>query len=356
MKVLIYPADNEGCGHHRLIWPAGYATATGSDIEIEVVTKENRRVEFAVQGDTVKKVIIPDDVDVVVFQRITHFYLAQAVEILRQQGVAVVVDVDDDLTAVHPSNDAFKHMHPSMFGKIMEDGNAHMHSWLNLTSACNAATMVTVSTPSLLRKYAIHGRGRVLPNYLADCYYDVPHEDSDEIVWPASGHSHPNDPHEVGPAVARLVREGARFTTYGVPEVSARLFGLEAPTHEMPGDIHVTEWAQAIAQHGIGIAPLADTKFNHSKSWLKPLELSAVGVPWVGSPRAEYQRLHDLGCGLLVDKPRRWYATLDRLRKDEVERKELGAAGRAVAETLRLRDHAWRWAEAWSDAAALQRS
>jgi hypothetical protein len=195
----------------------------------------------------------------------------------------------------------------------------------------------------------------VLHNYLSDAYYEQSHEDSDEIVWPASVHSHPDDPSVVGPAISRLIDDGARFTTYGFPEVTARAFGLGMPSHDPPDDVNILGWPAAIARHGIGIAPLADTHFNACKSWLKPLELAAVGVPWVGSPRVEYQRLHALGCGVLAKKPRDWYRILSTLRTDEVQRKELSSAGREVAETLRLRQHAWRWVEAWTDAMKIDR-
>lgn len=353
MKVVVYPADDHGCGHHRLIWPAGYAAELGCDVT--VVHQKNRVVEFVMEDDTVKDVRLDPEIDVVVFQRATHFYVMQAVNVLRRKRISVVIDVDDDLTSIHPDNGAFMNLNPSRFGTKI-NGRSHLHSWNHLVRACRDASLVTVSTPALLTKYAVHGRGRVLHNYLEDRYYAQSHEDSDEIVWPASAHSHPNDPAVVGPAVARLIDDGARFISYGMPELTARVFGLRTPPHGQPDDIPIFDWAAAIARHGIGIAPLADTQFNHCKSWLKPLELSAVGVPWVGSPRPEYQRLHELGCGRLARKPKDWYRILSTLRTDEVQRKELSAAGREVAETLRLRDHAWRWVEAWEDALKSDRS
>src|SRR5689334_24701002 len=42
-------------------------------------------------------------------------------------------------------------------------------------------------------------------------------------------------------------------------------------------------WPRALSALGIGLAPLADSTFNRAKSWLKPLEMAAVGVPCVMS-------------------------------------------------------------------------
>ena len=56
-----------------------------------------------------------------------------------------------------------------------------------------------------------------------------------------------------------------------------------------------------VAKLGIGVAPLADTKFNAAKSWLKMAEMAALGVPCVVSPRAEYMRLHEQWIGSLAE-------------------------------------------------------
>jgi hypothetical protein len=340
VKTVVYPSDRFGCGSFRAIWPAEATAAAGHDVE--VVRGQDRRVRLVMTGDTVTDVLV--DADVVVLQRVTHAYMAQAVAIMRAKGIAVVVDVDDDLSSIHPSNPAWTVHRPG----------AGLHSWHNLALACREATLVTVSTPALLDVYARHGRGHVLPNYLPDSYYGLPRTDSDVIGWPASFHSHPNDADPVGGAVARLVDEGASFVMRGDSTGAGRAFGLAADP--AGGGVPIEEWPSAVASLGVGIAPLADTKFNGAKSWLKPLEMSAAGVPWVASPRAEYARLHAMGAGVLADRPRVWYRELKRLRESAALRAELSEAGRAVAEQLRLRDQAWRWMDAWARAYEMQQA
>jgi hypothetical protein len=335
-----------------MIWPGGLLAEAGHDVT--VVPPQSRILRLVMEGNTVKDVLTPDGVDVIVFQRVTQAYMAQAVSVLRRKGIAVVVDVDDDLSSIHPSNPAWAVHHPANEGRAGAGGRPHLHSWRNLATACQAASLVTVSTPALLDVYARHGRGVVLPNYLPDQYYGLPRVDSDVIGWPGSFHSHPNDPEVVGGAVARLVEEGAEFVMRGDSTGAGRAFGLAA---DPPGGgVPIEEWPRAVASVGIGIAPLADTKFNRSKSLLKPLEMSACGVPWVASPRAEYARLHALGAGILADRPRVWYRELKRLRESAALRQELSESGRAVAEQLRLRGNSWRWAEAWQRAYEVQQA
>lgn len=353
MRVVVYPADSHGCGHHRMIWPAEQLADAGHDVH--VVRQEDRSVEFTVSGDRVVDARI-EDADVVVFQRVTHKYLTQAVSVLQSKGIAVVIDIDDDLTSIHPNNPAWDRLHPRHYGRMRKDGTRHMHSWKHLTEACKHATLVTATTQALITKYARHGRGVVLPNYLASHYFDVEHTDSTSIVWPASLHSHPDDPTVVGTAIARLVGEGVSFASYGDAENTASVFKILDQLYEKRSGVSLVDWPAEIARHGIGIAPLTDTTFNHSKSWLKPLEMSAVGVPWVASPTPEYNKLHRLGVGLIADKPRHWYRELNQLVNDERLRKELSDAGRDVANQFRLEDHAWRWAEAWDNALRIQQS
>lgn len=354
MKVICYPADDSGCGSHRVIWPAQYLKDAGHDVT--VVLPGQRAVHIELRGDQVVSVRMPDGVGVVVLQRITNRYMAQAIPLMRQQGIAVVVDIDDDLTCIHPANPAFAALHPRNEGHPGANGQISHHSWHHLTEACKAATLVTCSTEALLGRYAAHGRGQVILNYLADHYYGVPHQDSELVGWPASLMSHPDDPDVVGPALARLVNQhGAEFDVTSYPDGVGRAFGLTADPPGVYENVSVMEWPERVAKFGIGIAPLKDSKFNQSKSWLKPLEMSALGIPWVGSPRAEYSRLHDLGAGLLADNPKQWFKALKGLLESETQRKELAEAGREVADGLRLRDHTWRHAEAWAEAFRIQR-
>lgn len=356
MRVIVYPADQYGCGHHRLIWPAEELIRAGHDVSI--VKPKDRHLRLQVNdADQIVGVDLPADTDVVVLQRVTHRYLAEVIPIIRAKGVAVVVDVDDDLASIHPSNPAWRDLHPNRENLIAKTKSAkpHMHSWHNLAEACKTATLVTTTTPALIKRYASHGRGIVLPNYLARHYFEHRVKSPEPaVVWPASLHSHPDDPSVVGNAVQRLVHDGVRFKVLGSANGVADAFGCDA-VESIEDHIDIEDWPRELARSWIGIAPLANTRFNAAKSWLKPLELAAVGVPWVASPRVEYRRLHELGCGLLADKPKFWYALVRKLTREPTLWADLSDAGRAVARELSLELHAWRWWEAWDHALRLER-
>ena len=354
MRVRVYPADRYGCGYFRIIWASEILKARGA--EIEIIDPGERQLELRVKDETVIGVVLGDDPpDVIVFQRVTHRFLAQAVPMIRAQGVAVVIDIDDDLASINPSNPAYNSLHPQN-EYTAEPGRRvpRRHSWHHLSAACREASLVTVSTPALASRYAAHGRGRVIFNYLPDLYYTIPHTDSGVIGWPAALVSHPDDPSATGGALARIISEGADFMVTGDPTGVGAAFGTITDPAGVPGNVSVFDWPVRVSEIGIGIAPLADTRFNAAKSWLKPLEMSALGVPWVASPRIEYSRLHARGAGLLAERPRVWYRELERLHRSSELRSDLAGRGREAADRLRLSDHVDEWWDAWTYARDLQ--
>ncbi len=282
----------------------------------------------------------PADADVIVIQRTTHRYLVDAIPFWQAQGRRVILDIDDDLSCIHPDNPAWAGLRPDP---------ANPHNWNNLVRAARMADVVTVTTPALAARYRTDAV--ILPNYLPDHYYGLPRADSATIGWPASLATHPNDPDVLGPALERVVREtGARVRMLGGPPMAPAYraaFRLRDDP-DMTPSVGIEDWPAYVASLGIGIAPLADTVFARSKSWLKILELSAAAVPWVASPRADYLAFHRAtGAGILADRPNAWRAALKALILDAGYRAEQSATVRAAAEGYRLRDHAWRWASAW---------
>jgi glycosyltransferase involved in cell wall biosynthesis len=350
VKVYVFPADQQGCGYYRLIWPAQELARQGHDVVVVDPKDRDRSLAAQMDGGHVVSVRIPDDADVIVFQRVTHRFLAEAIPLIRSSGRAVVVDMDDDLTCIHPANPAFHKIHPT--------GPNALHSWQNTLTACDAATLVTTSTDALVDRYARRASGFVLRNAVPARYLRVEHEDSDVVGWAGSVHSHPTDLQVMGSAVAQLLQVGHAFKLVGPTSGVHTALGISQRFElESTGIIKdLMEWPSGVSTLGIGVAPLAESKFNAAKSWLKPLEYAAVGVPCVVSPRVEYTRLARLGVGWVARDPREWRKKLQILIKSRAMRLELSDRGRKVAEEHTIEGNAWRWLEAWTRAFELERS
>lgn len=331
---------------------AEHLRTLGHDIHIGM--PQSDQAGFAVMlddGDKMLDAKLPvDDVDVVVMQRISHDLHTQAVPLLRSKGIAVVNDMDDDLTCIHPKNSAFW---------MYRTRSLSPFSAKNADSVCRNATLVTVSTKNLLNVYAKHGRGHVIDNYVPEryLYVNMPREET-VFGWAGTVKSHPVDLQVCGRAVQELITEGYKFKVVGPADAEIsrqlKLTGIADAT----GVVDMFGWPVALSNIDVGMAPLESSAFNSSKSRLKMLEYAAIGIPAVASPRSEYRRFHKEsgGAGILAETPKEWKAGVKQLVDNDTMRKEMSEQARAFAATQTIEKNSWRWLEAWTRAYEIQRS
>lgn len=358
MKIVVDPADQTGCGHYRLIWAARHLQSLGHDVLVRG-TGIDTGVLLNVRGDKKDPEIIdvritedatentPDiEVDVWIVQRVSHNWHRQVIPLLRKKGIAVVIDMDDDLTSLHQGNTAFEHyrsISPTPF------------SAANADFCCKAASWITVSTSALMNVYAKHKRGSVIDNYVpessAASYIPPSLNDKPVVGWPGVTESHPTDLQVCGRAVQQLIDAGYPFKVVGPPSKVKEKLRLSADPY-YTGRIPIDQWIPAIGRElDVVMAPLDRGAFNTAKSRLKPLEANAAGRVWVGSSRAEYRRYaRESGGGLLADSPNEWFRQLKRLLDDETLRNDMAAKGHAFAQTQTIEKNSWRWLEAWTEA------
>jgi len=338
---------------YRLIWPADVLKQQGFDVTIlpprgdggsgflaKVRDREDGSQELV-------STQVPADAELVVIQRPGHPLQPQMVTIMRQNGIAVVVDMDDDMSAIHPQNTAFYAYRANSPTPL---------SWRHALESCKQATLVTTSTRTLQRVYARHGRGAILDNYLPAACLEYGKPETGCWGWSGTTQSHPNDLQVTRPAAQQLIDDGYEFRVVGAPSRVKNAAGLRVePSYTGPVGLDV--WVKTMANtYDVGIIPLAPTSFNTSKSRLKGIEHMAAGIPWVASPREEYRRLHrESGCGLLAESPKQWRELVSRLMTNEVLRKEQGEMGRSFMADQTYQAQAWRWMEVWERACQIQR-
>ena len=338
MKVRVHPGDDRGVGSYRMRYPALAARAEGVDVCL-AGGLPIQRARFAA-GPAIR--VEPLDADVLVFQRPSNPEIVALIPALQKRGHAVVVDVDDDLSCLPVSNRA----------RGTEDHRL-------ILKACALADLVTVSTPALAARYAAHGRVQVLANCVPAGLLDLPRaSDGHTVGWAGWIGTHPHDLQVTRNGVAQaLAHTGARFQVVGPGEgVGAALSLAQAPA--ATGGLAIDAYHDALGTLDVGICPLADTTFNHAKSGLKLLELTARGVACVASPRAAYRRLAYEGIGVLAaDRARNWRTQLTALLNDPGHRAEVVKQGqRVIAQQHTYETQGWRWAQAWAEALAHRRA
>jgi len=350
VTIYVYPADTEGCGHYRLIWPALELIRRGHNVKL-IMPRDRQNISAEIRADgTLNNVFFPEDAEVLVLQRVSHKHLSNAIPLIRARGTAVVVDMDDDLSCIHPHNPAWLNFHPR--SGLPGSKNAE-HNWANAQRACEAASLVTLSADALATRYARHGRLEVLRNCVPASYLIIEHTDGETFGWGGSLASHPTDLDVLGSSALMLQRAGRTFKIIGHPGGIRETLRLDEEP-ESSGIVDITEWPKALSTLGVGLAPLADNVFNRSKSWLKPLEYAALGVPIVMSPRAEYCRFQrEFGVGKIAEKPAQWLRIVRSLLDSPDERVELSALGRLAAARWTYEARAELWLQAWQRAAQI---
>ena len=287
----------------------------------------------------------------VVLQRPLTRNRVELIDALQAEGIAVVVEIDDDFHAIHPQNPAWRGTNP------LRDPDRN-RDWLK--KACARADLVTVSTPALASRYGSHGRCVILPNYVPRAYTELEpaaptrrwndahsFEDSPGLTtypvgWSGSTITHPTDLEVLGDSIQRL---GHGFHVVGTGVGVQDRLGVE-PT--FTGWVELENYASALQSIEIGLVPLALLPFNEAKSWLKGLEYAAVGVPFVASPTSPYQQLAERGIGWLAETPDQWVELVGELLADETHRTALARAWRQeIRDNYTIEDHASHWWDAW---------
>lgn len=361
LRVKVMPADETGCGFYRLLEPCRVISESTTDIEIELVMDAEDEGALEVDqhgkiGNTHVVGVRDPECDVLVFQRPASRILAEVIPYVQRHGTAVVVEFDDDFETLDPKNSAWRAYQPHL-------NPEQNHVWAKLCS--QLADYVTVSTPRLLKRYGKRGMHALLPNYVPASYLDVepdPELARDYVImgWAGNSRTHPGDLEMMGNAPFHAGASSSRtsgFRAIGTEGILERC-GFAGPDEvwgvELMMGVPIAEYPTLLASLDVGLSPLADTRFNGSKSWLKGLEMAALGVPFVASPTQQYRELASLGAGDLVSTTTAsraaWTRAILKLVEDPVYRDRRAREGRAAAAGLTIEGHAEAWVQAWMNA------
>lgn len=350
MKVLVLAADKGGCGFYRCLEPARVVKDLGFNVEVSY------GLDVEAEQDRITKMVTVDeihtDADLIIVQRPLSNSLTSMLRQAKRQGIATIVELDDDFDTTHTRNRA----HKGMFG--------YEHSgvkWIH--EACSIADHVTVSTPAL-EKYAPHGRVSVLRNCVPESYLDVNTArdlpSTPVIGWTGTVQTHPTDLQVTKGSVAEVLsKNNLPFAVVGDGDSVQKNLKLSSSTpFSFTGWVDREEYLPKIPNTmDIGIVPLEMSNFNDAKSAIKGLEMASVGVPFVASPTREYLRLEAYGVGKTAKSPGDWRRHLQRwidrpsnMEQDIVNYRDI------IGSTATYELHASDWATVWEQTVAYRKS
>ena len=279
--------------------------------------------------------------DAVLVHRMADEATRSAVDRVREAGVGIVWDNDDDLTAIPSWNPTYHRLGPT----------GRRQRVAAIQEMVRVADVVTTPSAVLARQFREIGAAdvRVLENYLPPAFVHVRRRAHDGVVIAcAAALEHQAD-------YERLrIREVLSALLDAHPHVRVLNLGLGLGLDRSRSEhVRLTpfyELVDVLAQADVGIAPLIDIPWNRARSNVKLKEYAAAALPWLASPVGPYLGMGEKQGGRLVSDDD-WYAALERLVIDVRGRRKLARRAARWAKGELIDKHAHRWEQALQDAA-----
>jgi glycosyltransferase involved in cell wall biosynthesis len=367
-----------GAGWYRIGLPARYLRSQGWEVHVghPVVVPSERHLALSVQpaGGTIEDV--PQPPDVIVMQRIMHVgaqdqqgdmrTTARIVELARAAGQVIINDLDDWFFGLDPRNGAAASTDPRRAPLFNRDHYAH---------TIEASTAVTCSTPALAA--LLHQRFPRLRIHVLRNAIDLDRWTAKEptgfqptVGWVGSITHRSGDLQTPGAqTVGQICKaRGLRFHHSGYrpltpadlrvmrrqsPVGSQHLEGsageqIGAGWHTELPMATILDYPTLFAPIDVGIVPLTDVAFNHSKSCIKAMEYAASGIPSIAQALPEQRWAGSLGLCRTAEKPKDWRRELSRMVDDPVWRAEQAEVARAAVGQLDLSIRGKEWADLYA--------
>lgn len=252
--------------------------------------------------------------DLIILQRVMVEESVERARFWQARGKPIVVDIDDHYQLIDPSNAAHKfwglgevevHAAPGVsFKKTLA-----RHPLAQFIAGVQAhCTGLTMPSRFLADEWRAVCPTWYVPNYIDAANYlaaraQVRPDPRYVTIGYGGSMSHvPSFQHSgVEEALRRVVaqRPRVRLMICGDKRVHDRL-PVPADRKLHRNYVIWSDWSRVVAQFDIGIAPLAKT-YDHARSFIKTMEFSLMGIPFVATGCPTYREWQDAGVGLYVE-------------------------------------------------------
>jgi glycosyltransferase involved in cell wall biosynthesis len=251
--------------------------------------------------------------DLVIMTRYGLPYGAEILDYFKERKIPVIYHIDDNLLDIPPSLGAvIKKTHGA--SDVIETRRYLLE---NCDLIYASTEYLAQHLQSLYPQQKIFS-GMYAP-YMAEhiCNAEKPDRDHQTIGYMGS-RGHQEDLQQVVPSLIRLLDDNptVRFEVFGSIKMPTELirFGKRVKAHEVSTDYIGFLKRLARLNWDIGLAPLANEKFNLCKAPTKFVEYTAAGIPVIASDILVYNRIAPQGSALLVRED--WYVAINSLLKD----------------------------------------
>ena len=269
-------------------------------------------------------------------------YFQIVYEYAKKINAIVIYDLDDNMHAINESNYAFDIYNPNT-----ENGCMNLYTLENIISRCDC---VMYSTRELQTYYEnLNPNSIVFPNFLdIDKRYrnlipvdwkilaneqNIPYNDQTTIIGFFGSDSHIEDLSLIEYPVMEIIKNNPNVI-FAIMAGSDLVMTTLIKKWKIPNNKflyipykNINEYLSYVSCFDIGLAPLQNNIFNICKSNLKLLEYGALGIPYVASKIANFQRFQieseGLG-GYICDDQDDWVERINFLINNPEVRKKMG--------------------------------
>lgn len=357
MRVAFIPTEVSGVNFYRVWQPAEAMRKMGHRVAVlwytsNLFLRENWELDMG-RADCQDEIV--SDIhhacewgDVVVWMGLHGTNSLNLFKNMRQRypNKPFVMEMDDNIFLLPSYNIASSELAP---------GSANIQIYLEQMGLSDA---MIVSTPTLKEAYKKYFKK---PIHVVENSVDLnlwrgttsPTRQRLNIGW-VGGASHSEDIEMVGGVIHTILKKYPKVTftfLHGVPESlkhkeGCRYMDSSDPTYleyfkakrcPLCKGIDRVKWTHDFAsikdyprwvkkyKFDIGIAPLIDNDFNRSKSNLRYLEYSAMGIPTVASPLPHFKQIVKHGeNGFLAQSQNEWMNCLSALIESDYLRRTIG--------------------------------
>jgi glycosyltransferase involved in cell wall biosynthesis len=319
VRVLFGAGARDGPAWYRCELPSRWLTAhaVSASVKYDVVTP----ADF-------------EGVTAVVLQRTRSPQAPGAVHELRRRGVLVAYELDDDIWRMPEWNPLRRHFTKDVLSQMER-----------VIAACDLVIATTSALAEIL--YRMNREVRVIPNGIDLSLVPAPvrrERTTVRIGWAGSG-THEGDLKMAEAALKRVLELRPEVELVFLGWAPAWTKGLNRVEQHawVPADQLYTRLAEIDLD--LAIAPLAEHRFNISKSSVKTIEYGALGLPVVASDVGPYRCIENGVTGYRVKDNRTdlWQSLLLELVTRVDDRRAMGERAREWAETQTMDQTGPEW-------------
>lgn len=258
--------------------------------------------------------------DIIVLKLLMQQEVLDAIPLAQAMGQKIIVDVDDWFDGLSKANRAYEATDP----KNNPKSNREIYGKIIM-----AADAVITSTPFLFDYYGgkrdnvfLVRNGIDIPRWKRRPYRE---NKKLRIGWAGATHWRSNDLEQLSGFMGKYIENNNFLFQHSGHSPSApkanELLGVPDNLTRLSPIVPILSYPTLFRNIDIGLIPLNNIPFNHAKSFIKGLEYTASGIPFIASYSPEYEYLADNGIGRIARTQSEWLYHLDEL-KDVKKRKD----------------------------------